>query len=411
MGGEKERVKLKFGESYPEENIYVGETSRSIFERSIEHLKAGRDRKEESFVAKHWQESHPQREEAPEFRFKIVKSFRDPLTRQVSESIRIDLRRGVLNSKTMYSRNSLPRLTLEKTDWEKKKEEKEKEAEKRESKERREKWLGGGEINNLTIEGETENYELECQAWEIEAVKLEKGKKRNVGEQIERTNSKKRRKVRGWRKEENHDWGLIIVEEDGWEKFVKPVDSLVIENKPTVTDLPAKLGGKEEESTTPSPSTSTPKMRDIKEYTPLPSSSGMSLPRTELPGKMSAISLLPGGAEQEEEPEERYGPTRVLDKVNAREQMVTNSTTVASKRVYKQGLRRMKQEIENGIQPRIFNFLSKDSGVGKFRGGQPPVSGESGGGCVDSAVRKRSCPNTSNSMNKKIKCKQKKLAK
>ena len=181
MGGEKERVKLKFGESYPEENIYVGETSRSIFERSIEHLKAGRDRKEESFVAKHWQESHPQREEAPEFRFKIVKSFRDPLTRQVSESIRIDLRRGVLNSKTMYSRNSLSRLTLEKTDWEKKKEEKEKEAEKRESKERREKWLGGGEINNLTIEGETENYELECQAWEIEAVKLEKGKKRNVG--------------------------------------------------------------------------------------------------------------------------------------------------------------------------------------------------------------------------------------
>ena len=198
------------------------------------------------------------------------------------------------------------------------------------------------------------------------------------------------------------------MEEDGWEKFVKPVDSLVIENKQTVTDLPAKLGGKEEESTTPSPSTSTPKMRYITEYTPLPSSSGMSLPRTELPGKMLAITFIPGGAEKGEEPGEQYRPTRVLDKVNAREQMVTNFTTVASKRVYKQGLRRMKQEIENGIQPRIFNFLSKDSGVGKFHGGQPPVSGGSGGGCVDSAVRKRSCPNTSNSMNKKIKCKKKK---
>ena len=40
--GVGKRVKLKFGESYPEKNIYVGETSRSIFERSQEHLKVQR---------------------------------------------------------------------------------------------------------------------------------------------------------------------------------------------------------------------------------------------------------------------------------------------------------------------------------------------------------------------------------
>ena len=126
---------------------------------------------------------------------------------------------------------------------------------------------------------------------------------------------------------------------------------------------------------------------------------------------MLAITFIPGGAEQEEEPEEEYGPTQVLDKVDAREEMVINCTLymyVASKRVYKQGLRRMKQDIENGIQPKIFKFLSSDFGGGKFRGGQPPVPGGSGVGCEDSAVRKRSCPNTFNSPKKKIKCKQKK---
>ena len=126
-GGAGKRVKLKFGEGYPEKNVYVGETSRSIFERSQEHVKAGKSKKEESFIAKHWQESHPEREEMPEFRFKIIRSFKDHLSRQVSESVRIDLRWGVLNSKTMFSRNSLPRLTIEKSEWEKKKGEREKE--------------------------------------------------------------------------------------------------------------------------------------------------------------------------------------------------------------------------------------------------------------------------------------------
>ena len=93
---------------------------------------------------------------------------------------------------------------------------------------------------------------------------------------------------------------------------------------------------------------------------------------------------------------------------NSNLEQSTGGTTGTVTGVVKQGLRRMKQEIEKGIQPSIFNFLSNDSGVGKFRGGQPPVSGGSGGGCVDSAVRKRSCPNTFNSAKKKIKCKQKK---
>ena len=57
---------------------------------------------------RHWEECHAG-EDMPEFRFKIVRSFQDSLSRQVSESVRIDLREEVFNSKTVYSRNRLPR--------------------------------------------------------------------------------------------------------------------------------------------------------------------------------------------------------------------------------------------------------------------------------------------------------------
>ena len=40
------------------------------------------------------------------------------MTRQISESVRIDLRgENVLNSRTEYSRCRLPRLTLDKDEW------------------------------------------------------------------------------------------------------------------------------------------------------------------------------------------------------------------------------------------------------------------------------------------------------
>ena len=54
----------------------------------------------------------------PQFRIRKVDSFRDALTRQISESVRIDLRgENVLNSKTEYSRCCLPRLTIDKEAW------------------------------------------------------------------------------------------------------------------------------------------------------------------------------------------------------------------------------------------------------------------------------------------------------
>ena len=60
----------------------------------------------------------------PKFTFKVVASYKDALTRQVSEAVRIDTRGGgILNSKTEYSRCRLPRLTIDVEEWRRKRQE------------------------------------------------------------------------------------------------------------------------------------------------------------------------------------------------------------------------------------------------------------------------------------------------
>ena len=92
------------------EGVYVGESGRSLNERAGEHHHDAGALKEDSHMIKHWQEHDRNQEEVPRFHFKVIGSFQDPLTRQVSEAVRIDLRGGgVLNSKSEYSRCKLPR--------------------------------------------------------------------------------------------------------------------------------------------------------------------------------------------------------------------------------------------------------------------------------------------------------------
>ena len=78
------------------EGVYVGESSRSMYERSKEHQKDRDDNFEESHQVKHWLLDHPELREPPKFKFKIISSFQDPLTRQLAESVRIE-RRGARN--------------------------------------------------------------------------------------------------------------------------------------------------------------------------------------------------------------------------------------------------------------------------------------------------------------------------
>ena len=101
--------------------VYVGETGTSIHERAKEHQQDALTHNPESHMFKHWKMDHHELEEQPSFKIKIVGSFRDALSRQISESVRIDLRGGnVLNSKTEYSRCTLPRLTVDREQWKQK---------------------------------------------------------------------------------------------------------------------------------------------------------------------------------------------------------------------------------------------------------------------------------------------------
>ena len=112
--GGKEEVK---GGSNPDiPSIYVGETSRTIFERAGEHWGAARGSKaarNKSHIAKHQEMVHPNRE--PDFKMRVVKFHRSALARQTGEAVRIRRRGGegaVLNSKGEFNRSFIPRLQL-----------------------------------------------------------------------------------------------------------------------------------------------------------------------------------------------------------------------------------------------------------------------------------------------------------
>jgi hypothetical protein len=98
--------------------VYVGETSRSMYERSKEHQRDKELRSEDSHQIKHWAMDHPELQSPPKFKFKIISTFGDPLTRQIAESVRIE-RSGleILNSRSEYSRCRIPRLRIDMEGW------------------------------------------------------------------------------------------------------------------------------------------------------------------------------------------------------------------------------------------------------------------------------------------------------
>ena len=79
--GEKEPKEVKEGSQY------VGETSRTIYERSKEHWGAMRSRSEKSHMFKHQQLEHGGAE--PEFVMRSKGYFRSALSRQIAEAVQI----------------------------------------------------------------------------------------------------------------------------------------------------------------------------------------------------------------------------------------------------------------------------------------------------------------------------------
>ena len=93
---------------------YEGETSRSIRIRSIEHIRAFKAKKSDSVLYKHKMLEHIN--EDVEYGLEITGMYRDALTRQANESVRIYNRNEseILNSKSEFNHPPTARVMIEK---------------------------------------------------------------------------------------------------------------------------------------------------------------------------------------------------------------------------------------------------------------------------------------------------------
>ena len=93
-------------------SIYIGESSRSLYERGKEHWRGHRTKAEDSHLYKHQELHHGG--QTPNFPLRPIKFLNTALRRQIYEAVLIQ-RLGeevVLNSKGEYNRCTVGRLTL-----------------------------------------------------------------------------------------------------------------------------------------------------------------------------------------------------------------------------------------------------------------------------------------------------------
>ena len=105
------------------ESSYYGESSRTAFERGLEHARDFLTNQEDSHMYNHYvEEHHLEKKEGIKFEMKILKNHFSAVSRQVHEAVVI--RRGskaginILNSKFEYSRCILPTLSVKMGEYE-----------------------------------------------------------------------------------------------------------------------------------------------------------------------------------------------------------------------------------------------------------------------------------------------------
>ena len=90
---------------------YIGESSRTLAERSREHISGAGNLEFENFIVKHWVTCHSNCICAPNMRFKVLKTIQDPLSRMASEAVMIE-RDSNMNSRSEYRNNKLSRIVV-----------------------------------------------------------------------------------------------------------------------------------------------------------------------------------------------------------------------------------------------------------------------------------------------------------
>ena len=96
------------------QSVYVGETSRTAFERGTEHARDRKSRREDSHMFLHVEEEHPEEEDGVKFQMKVVRTHQSALSRQIHEAVLIanSWGKNLLNSKNEYNRCIIPRLSV-----------------------------------------------------------------------------------------------------------------------------------------------------------------------------------------------------------------------------------------------------------------------------------------------------------
>ena len=91
--------------------VYVSETGRSLFERAAEHLRDAKNHCHTSHIIKHWAIHHPEESKQPAFKFRVLRTHKSALNRQIHEAVRISTH-GKLNSKAEFRQNQVKRLAV-----------------------------------------------------------------------------------------------------------------------------------------------------------------------------------------------------------------------------------------------------------------------------------------------------------
>ena len=94
---------------------YIGESSRSTYERGSEHLADLKYRRTRSHLLRHCVEVHEGEDpDKIEFRMKQIGTFKSAFERQLAEAVLIEKYNGplLLNSKLEYNRCCIPKITM-----------------------------------------------------------------------------------------------------------------------------------------------------------------------------------------------------------------------------------------------------------------------------------------------------------
>ena len=95
---------------------YLGETGKNAYTRGKQHMGGLRKKNEENAFYKHWRNFHETPLEADSrrlenFEIRVEKSFKDPMTRQINEMVRIKKFQGtLLNSKSEWNAPPIVRI-------------------------------------------------------------------------------------------------------------------------------------------------------------------------------------------------------------------------------------------------------------------------------------------------------------